>query len=318
MGTQFAHLELWTVRGSQRAGKLRWSAREILSEMSREPGSCDHVLRPETPIQLYGIAPMQLADELEAAARRLKDTRGRSTASRARVLLAAVYSYPEERGQADPRDEVSWAADVLAFNLKFFGSENIRSAVAHTDEKYFHVHVAVTAPVREGRMCWEEVHPGLAAENGVKLADASPKQRRTAYVSAMRYFQDCYYKEVAIKHGQARTGPRRRRLTREEWHTEQRVSSLLQKAAGRPMSDILVAAHWQERYERAEKEKVAALERAAAAEQKAEKLRRQAIRLLTKLRRYVKEKIWRRQMTRRKPALYRERERNRQMGKNIV
>lgn len=309
MGAQFVHMELWTVRGSQRAGKRRWSAREILAEMSREPGACDHVGKPEEPIQLYGVPPMQLAGELERAAVTLKDTRGRSTASRARVLLAAVYSYPVERGQADPADETAWARDVLAFNLKFFGSENVRTIVAHTDEKFFHVHVAVTAPVCGTRMAWEEVHPGVAAETGAKLVEATPKQIHRAYKSAMRDFQDLYHREVAVKHGQARMGPNRRRLSREEWHAEQRVMKLLQKAVGRPLADVLAAAHWQERHERAEKEKASALARAAVAEKRAEKLRRQVARLLTKLRKYVKEKIWRRQMTRPKPALYPERER---------
>src|SRR5690606_2894126 len=109
MGTQFAHIELWTVRGSQRA------------RMSREPGACDHIQQPEKPMLLYGVQPLVLADELEATARQLYDTSGRSTASRARVLFAAVYSYPVERGQADPADEKAWAKDMLAFNFWLFG-----------------------------------------------------------------------------------------------------------------------------------------------------------------------------------------------------
>lgn len=312
MGGQFAHIELWTARGSTRAGKRRWSAREILAEMSREPGACDHVTRPETPVLLYGQAPMELADELEATAETLKDSRGRSTASRARVLLAAVYSYPVERGQVDPKDEQAWAKDVLAFNLKFFGRENVKSVVAHTDEKFFHVHVAVTAPRVGRRLAWERVHPGLAAEAGARTVGASPKKLKSSYIAAMREFQDRFYREVAVKHGHSRTGPRRRRLSRDEWHAEQRVTRLLEKAAGRPLSDVLAAAHWQERYEKAEKEKAAALERAAAAERKAEKLRRQVIRLLTKLQKFVKEKIWRRQMSRPSPTLYRERVRQKE------
>ncbi len=108
-------------------------------------------------------------------------------------------------------------------------------------------------------------------------------------------------------------------MTREEWHAEQRVSKLIQKAAGRPLEDVLAAAHWQERFEHAEKEKAAALERAAAAEKKAEKLRRQLIRLLTKLKTHVLNKVRRRHMTRPAPAPYREREFQRQReGRNLV
>ncbi|MEN6542342.1 hypothetical protein [Parvibaculum sp.] len=287
MQHQFAHIELWTAAGSQRAGKKRWSARQILEEMSRAPGACDHVERPAAPVHLFGCAPMELADELEMTAADLRDSRGRSTSGRARVLLAAVYSFPTPRSEARREEEASWARDVLAFNLRFFGEKNVRSVVAHTDETFFHIHVAVTAPRIGNRLAWEEVHPGLAAESGAASVGASPKARKTAYMSAMRSFQDRYFSEVAVKHGQSRIGPRRRRLDRGEWHAEQRVSAMLKKAAGRPLEDVLSADYWRSRFERAEREKAAAIQRANAAERQAAKLKRQVIRLLKKLKKFV-------------------------------
>lgn len=312
MGSQFAHIELWTARGSSRKGKRRWSAREILSEMAREPGACDHVKKPQKPILLHGIEPMQLADELEKTALELKDGRGRSTASRARVLMAAVYSFPTEREKASFEDEKKWAKDVVDFNFKFFGKEHVRTIVAHTDEKFFHLHVALTAPREGNRLAWEAVHPGIAGEALAVQEGANPKQKRSAYLAAMRRFQDSFFREVASKHGHARIGPRRRRLSREEWHAEQRVTSLLEKASGKSMPELLIASHWRDRFEAAEKEKNAAVQRARTAEKQAEKFRTQIVRLLKKLKRHVREKLWRGRIRAAVPEYARQRERQRE------
>lgn len=287
----FAHLELWTAGGSKRGDKKRWSARQILEEMGRVDGSCSHIDRPEVPIQLLGVAPMELADELDKLSVGLKDSCGRSTSSRARVLCVAVFSYPTPRSEASQAAEESWAADALRFARKFFGHDNIKSAVAHTDEKHFHLHVAVVPPRFGDRLAWEKVHPGLAAEYGVKTVGGSKKEIRKEYFNALRSFQDAYFRDVAVKHGQSRTGPRRRRLTREEWHSERRVLKLLEQAAGRPLEDVLSAAHWQERFEKSEKEKAAAVRRAEAAEQQAAKLKSQVRRLLGWLKPYVKTRV---------------------------
>lgn len=314
-GSQFARIELWTAGGTRRGDKYRWSAREVLSEMARAPGAYGHVERPEPPLRLLGVPPMEVADELDQIAAGLKDRRGRRVSRKARVLCAAVFSYPVPRAQADPQAERDWAADTLRFSLKFFGERNVRSAVAHTDEAHYHLHIAVVPPVRDGRMCWEEVHPGLAAEHGVRAVGGAKREGQKQFFNAMRSFQDRYFQDVAVRHGQSRTGPRRRRLTREEWHAERRVSQLIQKAAGRPMSDLLAAAHWQERYELAEKEKAAALDRAAAAEKQVEKLRNQAMRLLAWLRVYIKKRV--RILRGVEPALTPQRERARERHRVI-
>lgn len=288
MGSQFAHIDLWTAAGTKtRGGGYRWSAREILQEMGREDGACEHVDIPQEPIQLYGIQPIALADELDDIASGLRDSRGRNISKSARVLMAAVYSYPIPRSEADVDDEEAWAADAIRFNLKYFGKENVRSIVAHTDEKHFHIHVAIVAPLRGARMAWEEVHPGLAADSGAKAVEASGKRRRNEYIKAMRSFQDAFYRDVSIKHGHTRAGPRRRRLNREEWHTEQSVQRLISQSINKPLEDVLSAVMWKERYE---KEKA----RADQAEKHVEKLRRQVMRLIEKLRSLVKEKIRRR------------------------
>lgn len=291
MKSQFAHLEMWTAAGTNRGDKQRWSARDILKEMAREPGACGHVEQPETPIQLLGIKPMELADEIDSIAPKLKDSLGRSQQNRARVLCAAVFSYPIPRSEADSRDEEKWAGDTLQFARRFFGHDNIKSAVAHTDEKYFHLHIAIVPPLRGSRLAWEEVHPGLAAEHGIRQISGDKKEARKQYFNALRTFQDRYFNEVSVKHGQSRTGPERRRLTRKEWKTEERVTRLIEKAAGKSMPELLAAAHWQQKFERVEKEKAAALARAEAAERSAAKLRRQVVRLLRKLKKYVLSRV---------------------------
>lgn len=291
MKSQFAHLDLWTAAGSKRGERQRWSARDILKEMGRVPDACSHIDRPENPILLLGIPPMDLAAELDSIAPKLKDSLGRSQENRARVLCAAVFSYPIPRSEADPKNERKWADDTLQFARKFFGHDNIKSAVAHTDEKYFHLHIAIVPPLRGARLAWEEVHPGLAAEHGIRQIGGGKKEVRKQYFNALRTFQDLYFQEVSVKHGQSRTGPERRRLTRKEWKTEARVTRLLEKSAGKSMPELLSAAHWQRKFEQAEREKAAAIQRAIMAEKQAAKLKKMVLRLLEKLKKYVLSRV---------------------------
>lgn len=43
----------------------------------------------------------------------------------------------------------------------------------------------------------------------------------------MRRIQDDYYRDVGIENGQLRFGPKRRRLSRNEWHAKRRQARLL-------------------------------------------------------------------------------------------
>ena len=51
-----------------------------------------------------------------------------------------------------------------------------------------------------------------------------------SYKAGVQAFQNEYFEKVASRCGMARTGPKRRRLSRAEWHAEQEMSMSIAKA----------------------------------------------------------------------------------------
>lgn len=277
----FAHIEMYPIKASTRKEKRRMSARDILEEMARVPGACGHVEQPVEPILLYGKPPLELADDLDALAPNLKDSLGRTNSNRGRVLLASVYSFPVPYAEADRAAERKWASDVVRFAFEYFRKENVKSIVAHVDEKYFHLHVAIVPPLRGDRLAWEEVHPGFSAERAVMQAGGTKKEALKKYKEGLRQFQDEYFTEVSVPNGMTRFGPRRRRVSREELHVEKKVRKLIEQAAGKNMSQILDSLFWKEKFEKAEKEKAALRRYAEAAKLLIKKLEGQQLVTLT-------------------------------------
>jgi hypothetical protein len=82
------------------------------------------------------------------------------------------------------------------------------------------------------------LHPGIAAKDFEKAAAIAegfdPKTANakgdTAYKSALRTMQDDFWKVVGLPSGLARLGPARRRLTRDEWRTEQAAAAATAEA----------------------------------------------------------------------------------------
>lgn len=70
-----------------------------------------------------------------------------------------------------------------------------------------------------------DVHQGIYARDNCNSTSA--KQKIRAYKEAMRQFQDEYYQKVAREVGLTRSGPRKRRLSRKEWMTEQSTAKLI-------------------------------------------------------------------------------------------
>ena len=54
--------------------------------------------------------------------------------------------------------------------------------------------------------------------------------RKGSYKAGVQAFQNEYFEKVASRCGMARTGPKRRRLSRAEWHAEQEMSMSIAKA----------------------------------------------------------------------------------------
>jgi hypothetical protein len=222
---QFIHLETYADKPRKTAN--RPSAEAVARECQRLEKSYPHISSPQSPELLYGVQPYEALEEARKLVRSCTDPRGRKIRSDAQFISFGVASIKVESTPENwNSDEVKcWVDDTLSFLEKRFGS-SFRSAVAHFDERWCHIHFAlVPQPNEQNFLDISAIHPGLAAQRAVKSDSKSNKD--FVYKEAMRSFQDEYYEAVALKHGQLRYGPRRRRLSRSEWHAQKRLATLL-------------------------------------------------------------------------------------------
>lgn len=124
----------------------------------------------------------------------------------------------------DQAEYLRWRGDVIAF-AKADAARNaaeVLSIVEHLDEAHPHVHVLAVPVCADGnmRMDAKRCHEGHREQERHTAQRWSGSPSRS-YKQAMRGWQDRYHAEVGAKHGQARTGPRRRRLDRTAWKAEQ-------------------------------------------------------------------------------------------------
>lgn len=230
-GYQFAHIEMYArspsrLQGARRAmaGQTRqrgtggWSARQVLAEALREPGTCPHVEQPQPPEILIGDLA-GLADRIDALERDPPRGQRRDTP----ILMAGVMSAPWKPGEPA---SVEWRMNALNYLQQQWG-DALQAVVAHNDEGYDHLHWYVTAP---GMASVKSLHPGAVARaKAAAIPGATPRDQVAAYSAAMRAYQDQYH-QVACVHGMARLGPARRRLSREAWKQEQRQAEALANA----------------------------------------------------------------------------------------
>jgi hypothetical protein len=125
----------------------------------------------------------------------------------------------------------SWLADKWG--------ENLQCVVEHLDEPHPHVHWVVTPDLQENRLLQiQSVHPGYEANAASKARGETKREQKQAYKAAMKALQDDYYENVAAHCGLTRLGPRRQRLTREEWTEQQRQAKSLASARVSLMADL--------------------------------------------------------------------------------
>lgn len=182
----------------------RWSVDQVISELIRVPENCPHVDVPSAPASVYGY-PVERLREYESAlyelARRQTETyvrRGREHVRQVKdtspILLAAVASYPEPRMNDTPQRR-RWIGLVVDAARDRWG-KRFRSAIAHCDESYYHLHLLVDnvgATVKK-------LHMGHA------LATLEPEKSRRgeAYRIGCVNAQDWYYTSVGEPMGWAR------------------------------------------------------------------------------------------------------------------
>ncbi len=234
MGFQFIHVEGYG-RSAGAGKKGGRSIGDVVNEAEREPGHCPHVENPEKPQVVHGVSPKEAGRIAAERADQAKDPKGRAMRKDGLCLLAGVVSFPHtvEECKADPEKMKAyraWEKDAVRFLQKTYG-EDLASVVRHTDEQYPHLHFYATPrPDKDGRLSLESVHSGRAASAQAKAAGKPKGDQNRAYKAAMREFQNRYFQAVGIRHGQARLGPGRRRLSRDQWKAEQATVANMSKA----------------------------------------------------------------------------------------
>jgi len=233
MGFQFIHVEGYG-RSAGAGKKGGRSIGDVVNEAVREEGHCPHVENPQPPKILHGVSPVEAGRIASGRADQAKDATGRKMRKDGLCLLAGVVSFPHSVKECqEDRQKMAayraWEKDATRFLQKTYG-DDLASVVRHADEEFPHLHFYVTPKAdQDGRLSLETVHPGRRAASEAKAEGKLKGEQNTAYREAMREFQNRYFHAVGIRHGQARLGPGRRRLSREAWKAEQaNVASMSQ------------------------------------------------------------------------------------------
>jgi len=213
MSYQFIHIEAYARVGSNQKGKeKKRGISEIIAEATREPSACPHVSTPVPPTHLYGVPVEEIEEIANDWASTQKDAKGRKLRADGLALLAGVVSVKRD-------DEDRWPS-VRATTLEYLKNkygERLRSVVEHTDEEHPHLHFYVVPLPGEK---FDQVHEGRKASAVAKSEGKKKGEQNTAYIEAMRAFQDEFSETVGLANGMARIGPRKRRLSRAGWHQE--------------------------------------------------------------------------------------------------
>ena len=215
---QFIRAEIYSRRASTNPkSKSEYSAADIISEALRDDGHCPHVENPEPPRYLIGSESETRAilGRIQENAAQYRDKMGRKMREDAAVLLAGVASFPRDAANKDPALYKKWESLTVEYLKKKYG-DNLRAVVMHNDEEHPHLHFYVYSDTEVNA---KMLHDGY--KNG-----SSPK----AYKKGCEDFQNEYFEQVASRCGLARTGPKRRRLSRAEWHAEQEMAMSISKA----------------------------------------------------------------------------------------
>ncbi len=226
-GYQFGHVEGYARKGGFDAKTKQrvMSGWEIIEEAERHDNATPHIEEPQPPILRFGVMPAVVMKEAATWAEQAKDSIGRKLRIDGLCIAAGVISFPSGKdGWPEYRDDaIEWLKDKY--------SDDLKSVVEHTDEAYPHIHFYAVPKIGKR---FDSVHDGYRAANEAKANGLKKGAQNTAYKSAMKTWQDELHDACGAKYGLARTGPRRQRLTREQWKSRQavavQVATLLQQA----------------------------------------------------------------------------------------
>ena len=239
-GYQFGHVEGYARKGGfdPKTKQRVMSGWDIIEEAERHENATPHIEIPQSPILHFGVMPSVAMKEAADWAEQAKDAIGRKLRVDGLCITAGVVSFPAERMDDWPayRDEaIDWCKEKYG--------DRLMSIVEHIDEAYPHIHFYVVPKIGYN---FDSVHDGYRAANEVKNKKLKKGAQNTAYKKAMEIWQDELHSACGAKYGLARTGPRRQRLTRDQWKSRQavaeHVAELMRQATEKKVDAELQAA----------------------------------------------------------------------------
>ncbi|RED21560.1 hypothetical protein BJ123_1462 [Rhodopseudomonas thermotolerans] len=240
MSYQFIHVEAFSRQGAHRKNSTtrKPSMFDIRDEMIRAPHACPHVPAPQPPNVVFGLQPAAAFDLASARAAQAVDKLGRKLRPEALVVLVGVVTWPELTANIQEDAEarnlyLRWRNRTIDWLRSQWG-DLLATVIEHTDEPRPHVHFIVVPELEPNkRLHIASIHAGYRAAAECKDAGGSPRDQRTAYEGTMKIFQDCYYKQVAVRFRFTRIGPRLQRLTREQWKERKHQAKILAREYAR-------------------------------------------------------------------------------------
>jgi hypothetical protein len=221
---------------SRKANPRGQSVEQVLAEAARAPVYSKHVVEPHPPSVVYGVAANEvrkLHDEMVSAGGidvTLKDGRKarRGIRKDRHTLMTAVASHPMPTALVNTRpdahaDYKQWREHNLAWLKNRFGDKLV-SVIEHWDEEHPHLHAFIlplgdaTCSARQLNPAWQAKEEAMEVARAAGHDDkAALKLGNAAYRAKARVLQDHYYEQVSLPCGLTRTGPKRERLSRQQW-----------------------------------------------------------------------------------------------------
>lgn len=228
---QFMHIEGYArssakkVKIDKKSGKPtsvpKRSVAEIIAEVLRDEGHCDHVDNPRPPTFHYGneVVMRGIPDRIELNCAEWKRQGNKTLRKDAQVLHTVIVSY--ERGVGTDADYADWERRNIAEAKRKFGDRLVAILGHPDDEEHPHLHIYVLPLFGEDPNV-KTLHAGHAAVADANAQAAAvgktidPKMQGRIYKAAMTELQDEYYERVGLFCGMTRLGAGGgRRLTNE-------------------------------------------------------------------------------------------------------
>jgi len=210
--------------------------REVIAEAKREPGNCPHVETPDEPIILYGV-DLDTVEEMALNYHqntKIKDKNRKEKKLRkdANVILAGVISLNRD-------NENIWndyKKDCIEY-LKLKYGDKLKSVVEHTDEAHPHFHFYIIQNEGEN---FDLIHEGKKAAFEVRSQNRAKGEQNTAYIKAMRKYQEDFFLNVSSKYGLTKDGPKRKRLSRDDYLNQKREIELLNELKQKAETELFL------------------------------------------------------------------------------